>query len=471
MGGRSGWPASADDLACLRRFRSDGGRGLAEASGGCTLTANDRPLKGAWGITALIFLFMVINFADKAVVGLAAKPMMDELKLSPEQFGALGSAFFLLFPVSAVLTGFVTNRTPARRALLAMAVLWSVVQFPLVGVASFQILLASRILLGVAEGPAYPVALHAVYKWFPDSLRGLPTAVMAQGSSVGVIVAVPLLNWIIVHYSWHWAFGALGAAGLLWAVLWLALGREGTLTGEVTADETAQGGPQGGHVPYRRLLLCPSIVAACCVGFASYWGLALVLTWFTSYLVEGLGFSQTTGGDLSVLPWLAGTVVVLLGGWISQTLQTSGVSSRISRGLFPCLTMILGGCVLPFIALASLPALKVGILVVGTAVGSTIFVVVPMIVSELAPQSQRAAMLAIVNSIMTLGGVAAPLAMGAVLQSAATRLEGYDRGFVILGFLLLAGGLVGLIFIRPEADRQALGRQVPVSSSVHPAKA
>ena len=59
-------------------------------------------------MTALIFLFMFINFADKAVLGLAAQPLMAELQLSPEQFGLIGSAFFLLFPVSAVLVGFVT---------------------------------------------------------------------------------------------------------------------------------------------------------------------------------------------------------------------------------------------------------------------------------------------------------------------------------------------------------------------------
>ena len=49
-----------------------------------------RPLKGAWGMTALLLLFMLINFADKVVVGLAAQPIMAELKLSPEQFGLLG---------------------------------------------------------------------------------------------------------------------------------------------------------------------------------------------------------------------------------------------------------------------------------------------------------------------------------------------------------------------------------------------
>ena len=108
-----------------------------------------------------------------------------------------------------------------------------------------------------------------------------------------------------------------------------------------------------------------------------------------------------------------------------------------------------------------MPVLKLAILIVGTAIGSTIYVVVPMVVSELTPQPQRAAMLAIVTSIVTLGGVIAPLAMGAVVQSAATRLAGYDLGFTLLGALLLAGGVIGLLFIRPETDRKRLASLVP----------
>jgi len=77
-------------------------------------------------------------------------------------------------------------------------------------------------------------------------------------------------------------------------------------------------------------------------------------------------------------------------------------------------------------------------------------------VSELTPQPQRAAMLAIATSVITLGGVIAPLAMGVVVQEGATRLAGYDRGFTLLGGLLLVGGMIGLLFIRPEADRKRL---------------
>ena len=427
------------------------------------MIVRDRPLEGAWGMTALIFLFMFINFADKAVLGLAAQPLMAELKLSPEQYGLIGSAFFLLFPVSAVLVGFVSNRVAARRSLLAMAILWSLVQLPMLGVVSFQILIASRIFLGIAEGPAYPVAMHAVYKWFPNSLRAMPTALIAQGSTAGVILAVPVLNWIIVHYSWHWAFAALGFAGLLWVALWALFGREGTLVDPPIAEDSGSG-----PVPYRYLLTCPSIVAACCAGFVTYWGLALTLTWFTSYLVDGLGFSQSAGGNLSVLPWAAGALVVLVGGWISQRLKTAGYSSRTSRGAFPSATVMLGGCLLPVVGLPSSPGLKVALVTVGGAIGATIYVVIPMIVSELTPQKQRAAMLAIVNSVMTFAGVIAPLAMGAVVQNAATQAAGYERGYLISGGLLLVGGLIGLLFIRPERDRLELARHALPSPSLQP---
>ena len=51
--------------------------------------------------------------------------------------------------------------------------------------------------------------------------------------------------------------------------------------------------------------------------------------------------------------------------------------------------------------------------------------------------------------------------MGLVVQDAATRLAGCDRGFAVLGSLLLAGGLIGLLFIRPESDRKRLASLVP----------
>src|SRR4029077_5752830 len=131
-------------------------------------------------------------------------------------------------------------------------------------------------------------------------------------------------------------------------------GQEGTLVDPPVSDA----GGSNDRVPYRYLLTCPSIFSACCAGFASYWGLALGLTWFTSYLVAGLGYSQKVGGNLSILPWVFGLVVVMTGGSCPQRHKTKGVSSRLCRGAFAAATVTLGGCALPFVAQVSSPEAK-----------------------------------------------------------------------------------------------------------------
>src|ERR1700723_4800555 len=80
--------------------------------------------KGAWGITFLLFLYMLVNLADKIVVGLAGVPIMTELKLEPDQFGLLGSSFFFLFWIAAIVVGFIVNRIDTRWVLPVLAAIW-----------------------------------------------------------------------------------------------------------------------------------------------------------------------------------------------------------------------------------------------------------------------------------------------------------------------------------------------------------
>src|SRR5262245_8716552 len=128
--------------------------------------ADDR--NRAWVVVVLLFIFMVINFADKAVIGIAAVPIMQELDLGPRQFGLVGSSFFLLFAVSSVATGFLVNRVQTRWVLLAMGFIWVLTQFPMIGSVGFEILVACRIALGAGAGTASPVAVDCVLQLLPD---------------------------------------------------------------------------------------------------------------------------------------------------------------------------------------------------------------------------------------------------------------------------------------------------------------
>jgi MFS family permease len=414
-----------------------------------TMTTQPTP-RGAWKITFLLFLFMLVNFADKIVVGLAGVPIMTDLKLEPEQFGLLGSSFFFLFSISAIVVGFIVNRIDTRWVLLVLATVWALAQFPMVGTVSFTTLLICRVILGAGEGPAASVAAHAVFKWFPDERRTMPIAILSQGSAFGVILAVPALNWVIVNHSWHYAFGALGVVGLMWSVAWLILGREGPLvqTVAMAANEP--------RIPYFQLLTSRTFIGCCAATFGAYWALSLGLTWFTPFIIKGLGFSQKDAGWISILPWVFGAVIVLLTGWISQVLMARGISTRGARGVLGSVPLIVGGLILAVLPYVEVGGLTIALLVVGSGLCGSIYVVCAPMIGEFTPVSQRGAVIAIYGAIFTLAGIVAPTVMGSVIQHAATTLDGYMTGFTINAVIMVASGLLGLLLLWPNTERARL---------------
>lgn len=417
--------------------------------------------KGAWTVAAMLFLYMLVNFADKAVVGLAAVPIMREMGLSPTDYGALGSSFFLLFSVSGVVMGFVANRQPTRWIILLLALVWGLVQFPMIGSIGFTTLLVCRVLLGAGEGPASAVALHAIYKWFPDEKRTIPTAILSQGAAVGVIVALPLLNLIIVNYSWHWAFGALGIVGLIWAACWFIVGREGPIADPPLADGSAE------RVGYGRILLAPTFIGCVLACFGAYWGLSLGLTWFTPFVVKALGYQQSSAGWIATLPWVMGACTVMLSGWISQTLVGHGVRTRIARGVLGTVPLIAGGMLLLLVPSVSSPAAKIALLVLGGGLTGPIYVVCAPMIAEFTPIAQRGAVIAIFGAIYTLAGVAAPYVTGSVIENAATALDGYQTGYLVCGAAQIAGGIAGLLLMWPALDQARIWRhRVAAAASV-----
>ena len=413
----------------------------------------------AWAMVALLFGFMMINFADKVIVGLAGVPIMTDLQLTPRQFGLVGSSFFFLFSISAVVTGFLVNRIHSKWALLAMGLIWSLVQFPMLGTIGFEALIACRIVLGVGEGPAYPVALNATYKWFPDNRRALPGAIISQGASIGVIIVVPILTLIITKYSWHYAFAALGVAGLLWVLIFAVMGEEGK--GDIGLGSRANDDER--HIPYRSLLFSPTNVASWLSYFGAYFGLALVLSWFTPWLVKALGFSQAVAGQLTALPFLVGFFVVIGGGWASEWMMRHGYSSRVARGALIGGALIVGGLALLAESYVHSATMKVILVLFGVALPSIVYPLSPAILAEITPPRQQGAMLGINSAVGTSAGIIAPYLMGSVIERAASAADGYSLGFSICGLVAFAGGIIGLLFLRPGSERASFDALQPAA--------
>ena len=417
------------------------------------MTGQSAP-RGAWRNTFLLFLFMMVNFADKIVVGLAGVPIMTELKLEPEQFGLLGSSFFFLFSISAIVVGFIVNRIDTRWVLLALAVIWALAQFPMVGSIGLTTFIICRVILGAGEGPAFSVAAHAIYKWFPDEKRTLPTAILSQGSAFGVVLAVPALNWIIVHHTWHYAFLALGIVGLMWVAAWFVWGKEGPLV-QTVAMAAAEP-----RIPYSRLLTSRTFLGCVAATFGAYWALSLGLTWFTSFIVTGLGFTQEQAGFVSILPWVFGAAVVITTGVVSQLLMARGFTTRGARGVLGSVPLVIGGLILATLPYVDGASLRIGLLVFGSGLCGSIYVVCPPMLGEFTPVSQRGAVIAIYGALYTLAGILAPWVMGGVIQRSGGRLDGYMMGFTINAVILVTAGVLGLLLLWPNTERARLAGQV-----------
>ena len=173
-----------------------------------------------WIMTILVTILFMINFADKAVLGLAATPIMRDFHLSPTQFGELSGVFFLLFGISGIIGGIVSTRVSTNKILLVLAVLWGIAMLPVIMAPTLAMLYANRIALGAAEGPTSPIITHFVQKWFDEAHRTLPTSVSYIGGGLGLFVAGPLLTWSIFHWGWRVTFGLLAIVAVLWAIMW-----------------------------------------------------------------------------------------------------------------------------------------------------------------------------------------------------------------------------------------------------------
>ncbi|MFG1664047.1 MFS transporter [Streptomyces sp. Y7] len=447
----------------------------------------------AWTVTALLVVFMMVNFADKSVLGLAADEIRADLGLSATQFGLANSAFFLLFSVAAVVVGLAADRLSTKMLLLVMAVLWSVAQVPAAIGGGLAVLVVSRVLLGASEGPAFPVAQQATLAWFPNHRRNLPGALITLGVTLGVIVSAPGLSWVIQNHGWRAALWVLAAVGLVWAVAWAALGADGRhAVGRGGADGGHAGGgvdSEGGHAgggvvgsdgrhavggvdacgrhaggaadaerhmkrrfdaPYKRIFATRTWIGVTLAYFTSYWAVALMLVWLPSYLRNALGYSAGEASTVLVAPWVIGALTLLTQAGITGRLMRRGVGSRRARGWVGGWLLTLGAACCLALPLVDGPTAKTVLVAFGFGLGGSYATIAATTVAELAPPSRSGGALGTMNAVVTAAGLAAPAIVGALVDAQGN--DGYQSAVLLSGLLLAVGAAASFVLVDPGRD-------------------
>lgn len=401
-----------------------------------------------WYIVVMLTLFMVLAFADRAVLGFAAAPIMRDLNLSPSDFGIAASSTYWLSGISGIIGGFLINRYPTKWVLTALALIWAVSQLPMLWATTLNEIVVARVVLGIGEGPAFAAVLHACFKWFEDKDRAVPTSIASEGAAFGIIFASPVVTHIIVSFGWRTGFAVLGALTLLWTLVWIATGEEGKV------NPTSPKVGDNARAPYFKLLTDRTFVGNTIAGFSVACGITVFMSWLPPYLLKGLGYSATQAGWLNILPWIGSVVLVLIGSYLSQKMLQRGVSSRIARGLAVCGALGVGGLSTIAMTYVQPGAVQLLLMSIGFGLPTLAWTLSPAIIGEVTPPAQRGAMLGLYVALAnTVAGSLAPYFMGVLVEKGATQAQGYANGFVLLGCIQAVFAVIAWLMIKPEASR------------------
>lgn len=415
----------------------------------------------AWCVLLMMLLFMVINFADKAILGLAANSMMAELGITASQYGALSSAFFSLFCVSSLCVGLLVDKFPANRILLIMAIIWTVSMLPISLGAGFVIILLSRIVLGAAEGPAFPVSNYTAHQWFPQEDRSLASGVVSLGVPLGVIVAAPVGEFLIASYGWRTAFLVFAIASALWALAWFFIGRR---TPAARAEDVRKSGAAGdqersisvlanANIPYRRILLTGTWLGSVSAGFAAYYAVSLLVAWLPVFL-EDSGYEPAQTAQLVILPWVVNGIGLVVQAPALRWLVVKGVSGRVAYGLIGSGCVLLAGLAMFAFLSDTTGPLAIVMMSLGFGLGAVVFAISQAACAQISPPNRRGGVLGLYGCIYATAGIIAPFVTGLIIES--MGVDGYTVGFSIAGGVLLVGGCLGVTFVHPERDLSKL---------------
>nr|WP_322000685.1 MFS transporter [Rhodococcus qingshengii] len=430
-----------------------------------TLMSHPSVKRRAWIVTLLLLAFMLLNFADKAVLAFGGVQIMNDLGISAQQFGLLQSAFFWLFAAGAILVSALTSKINVRWLVSVLMLIWILTMLPMLGPVNFTVLLACRIALGFAEGPAYALATHIVHSWFPPEKRSLPAGVVSAGASIGPLIAAPVLTWVIATWSWHAAFGVLIVVGVLWLVAWLILSRDAPeqQTAESVADDPKAAAALPVQAPLRVLLTTGSVIGIGFLTFFAYWSTTLKVSWLPLYLNQGLGYDTITAGWLIMLPYAVAAAAAIGAGLLSNRLTARGVSRRIARGYLAGGLVVLAGLSMYLFTTIDRGPMQMAFITLAFSMNTAAYAIAFTAIGDVVHPKQRGMVLGCLVAFYSLAGVIAPLLLGHFIGGAADKATGYGQGFSLTGIIMAVGGVLALFLVRPERDLAKIRERVEVS--------
>ncbi len=300
-----------------------------------------KPDARAWSALTILCFVYVLNFLDRQLLSILAKPIQDDLGVTDGQLGMIGGLYFALFYcVLAIPVGWFADRTNRVRVLSFACALWSAATIACGLSNSYAQLAIARMSVGIGEAGGVPPSYAIVTDYFPPGTRGTALGLYNLGPPIGLALGVAFGASIAAAYDWRSAFICLGAVGILAALVVILFVRE-PVRGGLDAPSTRTG--KNEKAPFwptcRMFFAQPVLLSVSLATGATQFVTYALLNFATLFLMREKGM---TLGEVAIY------YSVLLGVSISAGMYVSGrlidrfaPRSRSAYGYLPAIALLL----------------------------------------------------------------------------------------------------------------------------------
>jgi len=319
-----------------------------------------------WWIAGLLAIATALSYLDRQSFPIIVGEIKERIPISDKQYGHLTSLFLFAYALMYAGGGRLMDLLGTRVGYMVMILWWSAANFFTGTVTTLMGLGVCRFMLGMGEGGGFPGSAKAVAEWFPAKERATAFGIFNTGSSVGAVVAPPLVALIVSYLGWRWVFFLTGGLGFIWAIAWLKLYQTPVRSKFISEQELDHiAGKVGRGVPTAPLGLeaavrrSPDTVLRDLSWFDLFsyrqvWGLMTAkffsdaawfffIFWLPKYLGDVRHLNIKEIGYFAWIPYAFAGVGSMLGGWASSYLIRRNVVLDRARKI----ALAIGACLMP----------------------------------------------------------------------------------------------------------------------------
>jgi MFS transporter, ACS family, hexuronate transporter len=410
-----------------------------------------------WWMVGLVTAGLIVNYLARNTLSVAAPSMMKELNFGAEEYSHIVVAWQLSYAFMQPVAGHILDAIGTKLGFAAFAFAWSMACAAAALATGWRSLAFFRGVLGLTEAAGIPAGVKATTEWFPAKERSVAIGWFNIGSSVGAVVAPPLVVWAILHGSWELAFLIVGGLGIVWTALWVLFykhPRDQKLLSDEERSYIVSGQEAQYADPSARKMGWGEILAS-----RNFWsiGIPRILSepawqtfnaWIPLYMMTERHMNLEEVALFAWLPFLAADIGCVLGGYLSpifvKGLNVSWLTSRKLVVLTGAICMIGPACV----GLVASPYTAIALLCVGGFGHQTLSGGLYSVTSDVFGKNEVATATGLGGMMGYLGAAAFTALFGLMVTQV-----GYGPLFAVLAVFDLIGAAVVFVMARkPHSD-------------------